>query len=343
MADNDNDELNEMMENRPLRNIKRVSKEEYGYATAERVPSDAEEKDNFRLSNVVQWSTGDDWRFIPSGKTKAALPPGFYNINQAPGIGIYFEKTPLKTEGLLRFPQANSDRVVSEISKFWNREEIFKQFKLVHKRGILLYGPPGSGKSCTIQLIMKDVVDREGIGVNFTNPFIFMEGIRLLRAIQPNTPVVVLMEDLDEILSRFSESDVLNVLDGVELLNKIVFIGTTNYPQELGPRIVNRPSRFDKRFKIGHPNEESRTIYLEHLFREHPDLRAKYDLAKWVADSEGFSLAHLKELFVAVVILEDDYEGAIKTLSSMKEKFPMGDCEDNNPIGFSPKMMGRRR
>lgn len=292
---------------------------------------------------VVQWTTDDNTRFIPAARTCGTLPPGLYRISQNAGIGVYFESLAVKTEGLLRFPQVNSDKVIHEIEKFWERGDIFAQFGLTHKRGILLWGPPGSGKSSTIQLVMADVIRRGGVGLLFCYPTLFLEGFRKLRAIQPTTPVVVLMEDLDEILDTCNESEVLNILDGAERLDKVVFLASTNYPGNLGPRIVNRPSRFDKRFKIGVPNAESRAMYLEHLFRDHPGLRAMWPLAKWVEDTAGFSLAHLKELFTAVVILDDTYDEAIATLRTMREKIDESDGEDDiNQMGFVPRNRSKR-
>jgi len=190
-----------------------------------------------------------------------------------------------------------------------------------------------SGKSSSIQLIMKDVVERGGIVVKFCHPHIFIEGMRIFRTIQPETPVVVLMEDLDAIMHNYGdESGVLNILDGVECVHKCVFLATTNYPEELGPRVINRPSRFDKRFKIGHPNEESRKLYFEYLMGDKVK-ELKVPLSKWIEDTNGFSIAHLKELFVAVIILGDEYEDAIFTLSSMKE-YISSDQDIERSMGF---------
>lgn len=194
-----------------------------------------------------------------------------------------------------------------------------------------------SGKSCTIQLIMRDVVERGGVVIKFTHPSLFIEGIRKFREIQPNTPVVVLMEDVDSILEIYNESEVLNILDGVNQIEKCVFLATTNYPEKLGARIINRPSRFDKRFKIPHPSAESRRIYFEYIIGGAEKVKAlKIDLDKWVEDTDEFSIAHLKELFTAVVILGDDYDEAIEALSLMKEDKPDShDDEARKAMGFA--------
>ena len=292
------------------------------------------------MGGYCQWATSDNKRFIPSSKTAKKLTPGVYDIHTNPSVGLYFEQIPVLTTGLVRFPETNSDKVVAEIKKFWKKEEIFKEYNLAYKRGIILWGPPGSGKSCTIQLIMQDVVERGGVVIKFTVPHLFVEGVRKFREIQPNTPIIVLMEDIDSILEHFSESEVLNILDGVNQIDKVVFLATTNYPERLGTRIINRPSRFDKRFKIGHPNPESRKLYFEYIIGVDKIKELNIDLDKWVEDTEGFSIAHLKELFTAVVILGDAYDDSIETLSTMKEVPKSIDDEYKKTLGFasaSPK------
>lgn len=267
-------------------------------------------------AGLVQWSSSDGKHFFGASHTARVLPPGLYDIESDPQGGIYFSKVLLKTEHLLRFPDTLQDRIVGEITKFWDRKDIFERHGLIHKRGILLYGPPGAGKSSATQLILEDVVCRGGVAVRFAHPSIFIIGMRILREVQPDTPVVVLMEDIDSTIEQYNESTVLNILDGVELVNRTCFIASTNYPEKLGPRIINRPSRFDKRFKIGYPSAESREIYFRHLAGEDID---KLDIPKWVEDTHDLSFAHLRELFIAVVILEDPYEEALATLRGMSE------------------------
>lgn len=328
----DNAALNERMQSAPQSrrraHLRESSVEPDDYVEGEN------EKDRF--GKLSQWTTGDGKRFLPAGHTKKALPPGVYEIHHSSTIGLYFEKIPVRTEGLIRFPQTNSEKVLKEIDVFWSRENVFKEYGLTYKRGIILWGPPGGGKTCTVNLIMKDVViDRKGIVIKFTNPGLFIEGMRILREIQPDTPVVVLMEDIDSIIEHYEESPVLNILDGVESVQKVVFLATTNYPEYLGPRIINRPSRFDKRFHIGYPNPDSRMLYFKHLAS---DKELDIDFSKWVKDTADFSIAHLKELFVAVVILGDEYDEALENLKLMKE-----DISSDKDNGKNFNLFGRGR
>ena len=291
-----------------------------------------ESKQDFE-PGYVQWTSPDGINYLPASKTVPRLPPGIYEIQRNPQTGPFFVSVPVKTEGLLRFPETNSNKVVTEIKKFWEREEIFRKYQISYKRGILLYGPPGSGKSCTVQLVMADVVKRGGIVMKFEDPYTFTEGLRILRNIHADMPVVAVIEDIDDFIEHSKESHFLNILDGVESVDRVVFLATTNYPEKLGQRVMNRPSRFDKRFRIGFPSEKSRRMYFEHLIGKENIQSLNIDLDRWIKDTDKLSIAHLKELFVAVVILGDEYKSAIKTLKAMKEQIETKDFEES--IGFS--------
>jgi hypothetical protein len=291
-------------------------------------PCEAEPK-----SNHVQWTTQDRKIFIPSGHSTQKLDPGMYEINHSNSIGYYFSKIERGTEGLVRFKETSSDEVVKEIETFWEREHLFQKFNLSFKRGILLWGPAGSGKTCTVKMVIEDIIKRKGIVVKFLQPSYFITGMRILREIEHDTPCVVLMEDLDSILETYNESEVINILDGVDMVNKVVYLATTNYPEKLGARIVNRPSRFDKRIKIGKPSAESRRIYFEHLFSANgKELREEHNIDKWVDDTNDLSIAHLKELFVSMVILGKEYDETIKRLKAMKDH--LDGVHNERSVGF---------
>lgn len=296
--------------------------------------------------SMTQWTSGDGRVFIPAPDTARVLPPGLYEIGANPQTGTYFEKLPVVTSGILRFPQTNFERVTAEITKFWDRRAVFDEYGILHRRGIFLFGPPGSGKTSLIQLVMEDVIRRGGVAVKFGHPHLFTDGMRKFRQIQPETPVVILMEDLDSTVQQYPETEVLNILDGVDRLDRVVYLASSNYPERLGDRVVNRPSRFDKRFFIGHPNPESRRMYLEHLIGTAGIESLGIELGQWVADTDGFSLAHLKELFTAVVILGDPYDDAVETLRDMKEVAITSEDDDKEfrtQLGYVAGRSGPKR
>jgi ATPase family associated with various cellular activities (AAA) len=261
----------------------------------------------------TQWSTFDDEFYYGVGKTSNALPPSLYSLNIVDGIGLVFNKVPFNTENLLRFPDTVMSDVVDEIAAFWTKNVRFKKYGIPHRRGILLYGPAGSGKSCTTQLICEDVIKRNGI-VLIYHPDLLLRGLSVLRTIQPATPVVVLMEDLDVIMQG-SRSLLLNMLDGVysKTIDRVVYLATTNFPERLERRITNSPSRFDRVVEVKLPSAEARRIYLKFLSSNKDNIL----LGKPDSDHEHFSFAHLKELFTSVVVFENDYDAVLSRLKEM--------------------------
>lgn len=285
-------------------------------------------------SKSSKWLSPDGVYYAPCGNTVEQLKPGYYDILNT-NSGLVFKLTELKLDDILRFQDSPSIQVVKEIQQFWSKGTRFKDHGLSHKRGILLYGPAGSGKSCTIQLVVNDVVSMGGVALHFSGAGIFKAGLDALREIQPTTPVVVVMEDIESILAQDNKSRVLNVLDGVEGLDRVVFLASTNYPDLLEARIVSRPSRFDRRYLIDYPSPNARREYLRFVTK---GALPEELIEKMVQDSDKFSLAHLKEFFVAIYMLETEYSEAHRILRDMVDKTLKGvekGARGGGVMGFS--------
>ncbi len=285
---------------------------------------------NGKAGAKVQWSTSNMMDFYPIGRSVKTLIPGYYETDQN-SEGYFLKKIDTSTEDLIKFPDGNEDEVINEIENFWKKEEEFVRTGLTYKRGILLWGPPGGGKTSTCRQLLKSVISLNGVCLKFNNPEYTKKGIRFIKEIQKKIPLIVLLEDLDSLFDMFEESEILQLLDGLEDVHNTVFIATSNYPNKLKPRVVNRPSRFDKRYLIDYPSKESRKIYLEHLINKHQN--CEIDVDKWVRDTDQFTVSHIKELFISVILFENNYEAVIKTLKNMKEK--MIDKDKLNKMGFS--------
>jgi SpoVK/Ycf46/Vps4 family AAA+-type ATPase len=202
------------------------------------------------------------------------------------------------------------------MQKFWDMEDRYRKHGLLYKRGILLFGPPGSGKTATIALLNKILLDKAGVVVMCDHPKITSLGLEALRRIEPERRIICIMEDIDEIIEKYGEHDLLALLDGENQVDRIVMLATTNYPDKLGARIVNRPSRFDERIFVGMPTPAARHKYLTNILGE----GATENIDKWVADTDGLSIAHLREMTAAVRCLDQDYDVVLKRLKSMKHK-----------------------
>ena len=90
----------------------------------------------------------------------------------------------------------------------------------------------------------------------------------------------------------------------------------TNYPEKLQERITNRPSRFDRRYKVELPNEDIREAYIRHKLKEE-DLK-NVDIQEWVKRTEGMSLSHLKEVVISTIVMGREFEEVMDNLEGLK-------------------------
>jgi len=111
-------------------------------------------------------------------------------------------------------------------------------------------------------------------------------------------------------------------------------LASTNFPRKLGARIINRPSRFDDRIFVGMPSLESRLAYLKLVTADEPLSEGQAEV--WAHDTEGMSLAHLRELVVAVRCLEQDYAEVVERLKSMRV-MPKESEGIGGDMGFRPE------
>lgn len=299
---------------------------------------DSENDNEYTNMNTLeynQWSIMTGNRFLPAIPTVSKLDAGFYDLVPTDS-GVCLERKDINVDDLFILPNDELAEIINDIVKFWERREVFKKYGLLHKRGILLYGRPGVGKSATIQLCTKHLIDNlGGVVINISNVddlenYSYI--IHKLRQIEPERPIIVILEDIESIAgeNNYTTSMLLNILDGVRQIDNVVYLATTNYPEKLQDRITNRPSRFDRRYEVLNPNEEVREAYLrKKLFDE--DL-AKVDIKTWVEKTEDMSIAHLRELVISVIVMQNDFQETIDRLNGLKIKPKIK--SDTNIIGF---------
>ncbi|SEM13435.1 proteasome-associated ATPase [Blastococcus sp. DSM 46786] len=183
--------------------------------------------------------------------------------------------------------------------------ELFREFQLRPPKGILLYGPPGCGKTLIAKAVAnslaKKVAAVKGEGVNQAKSyFLNIKGPELLNKYvgeterhirlvfqrarekaSEGTPVIVFFDEMDSIfrtrgsgVSSDVESTIvpqlLSEIDGVEGLENVIVIGASNREDMIDPAIL-RPGRLDVKIKIERPDAEAaRDIFSKYLVPELP-------------------------------------------------------------------------
>jgi len=299
-----------------------------------------------KVKEYSYWIVDSNNQYIPSLEliTIDKLLPGKYQIRWNNEYSrLMFVKENLILDELIELPNPIFNEILNDIEYFWNNKKLFQKYKFTYKRGILLHGKAGCGKSSITALLSKQVIDKGGIVLNINNSdalSTYLEAMTsCFRTIQPDTPVLVIFEDLDGLTRNPEvETTLLNILDGMNQSENVVNIGCTNYPEKLKDRILNRPSRFDKRYYIGLPNNKVRKYYFEHkiLPEDIKDRGGDKFIEKIVNDTKGLTLAHLGEFIKSVFIFGNSVEYTIKTLNDMGKTVTSYTNEDTASIGFIP-------
>lgn len=284
--------------------------------------------DQVTESDLTQWASLPNGVFRPCSRTCPALPSGVFGID-VDNNGLYLISRKVITDDLIILPDTASERVLTALQVFWDAKAKFADKGQLFKRGVMLWGPPGSGKTCTLMLLTRDIIKREGIVILPASPELTTKALQHVRMIEPDRPLICVLEDIDEMIDQHGEHALLALLDGETQINNVVFVATTNYPERLDARLVNRPSRFDEIIKIDMPSAAARSVYFRARLNKMELSDTK--LQGWVKDTDGLSIAHLKEIVVAVYCLGRDYAETLTRLKKMRNAIK---SESQNKIGM---------
>ena len=266
-------------------------------------------ENDHEVPNKVSLWTKSDGKYTASKDVEICdtLPPGMYSLDYHPNIGYQCTPQKAQTDELFLFSDSVADRIIPEVQKFWDKKELFKEHDLIHKRGILLYGSPGTGKSSYINIIARKLVKDGGIVFiirskqEFVNYVDFVRNV--FRKIQPDTNVISILEDIDHY--EGVHPIILDFLDGHAQLAHHVVIATSNNTEEL-PDTFFRPSRLDLKIEVPLP---SLTTRYEYFKNKKVDENLLTELAE---KTHGCSIADLKEVYVCVFLLDYTIENAIE-------------------------------
>ena len=187
--------------------------------------------------------------------------------------------------------------------------ELFVRLGIEPHSGILLYGPPGCGKTLLAKVIASESeANMYPInGPEIMNKY-YGETEAKLRDIfkeaKDNSPSIIFIDEIDAIAPKREEAygdvekrvvaQLLALMDGLNDRGNVIVLGATNRPDSVDPAL-RRPGRFDREFEISVPNEDGRLEILEIHTRGMP-INEDIDLKDLSSELHGYTGADIKSL-----------------------------------------------
>ena len=187
--------------------------------------------------------------------------------------------------------------------------ELFVRLGIEPHSGILLYGPPGCGKTLLAKVIASESEANMYLinGPEIMNKY-YGESEAKLRDIfkeaKDNSPSIIFIDEIDALAPKREEAygdvekrvvaQLLALMDGLNDRGNVIVLGATNRPDSVDPAL-RRPGRFDREFEISVPNEDGRLEILEIHTRGMP-LNDDIDLKDLSSELHGYTGADIKSL-----------------------------------------------
>lgn len=258
----------------------------------------------------------------------------------APDTEIFCEGEPLRREDEERLDDVGYDDVggvrkqmaqIRELVELPLRHpQLFKTIGVKPPKGILLYGPPGSGKT----LIARAVANETGAFFFLINGPEIMSKLagesesnlrKAFEEAEKNAPAIIFIDEIDSIapkrektqgeVERRIVSQLLTLMDGLKARAHVIVMGATNRPNSIDPAL-RRFGRFDREIDIGVPDEVGRLEVLR-IHSRNMKLAEDVDLESVARDTHGFVGADLAALCTEAA------------LQCIREKMDVIDLEDD--------------
>jgi hypothetical protein len=218
---------------------------------------------------------------------------------QAGSAGLKFHSVPSITRDKIILPDQLLRRIERQTIDTAKYSDAMKQAGRKLKRGILLHGKPGTGKTLTAMYLATQMKERSVILLTGRGQGLIENSCFFARWLAPS---MVIIEDVDligeERSSRNCTSavllELLNEMDGLANDLDVLFLLTTNRPEILEPALASRPGRVDQAFEVPLPDSDCRRQLFE-LYSKGMTVQVK-DIETYVKRTAGASGAFIGEL-----------------------------------------------
>jgi ATP-dependent 26S proteasome regulatory subunit len=214
--------------------------------------------------------------------------------------GITVHKLPAVQRDDVILPDATLKLLDRDVLRFVESRAQLRRLGQSTRKGILLYGPPGTGKTHTIRYLASNLPGHTTLIITAAQVARLAQYMSLARLLQP---AMVVIEDVDLIardrddMGPCEESmlnELLNQMDGLKQDADILFILTTNRPEQLEGALASRPGRIDQAIEVPLPDEAGRNKLVQLYGRGLP--LADAVVAEAARRTKGVSAAFIKEL-----------------------------------------------
>ena len=196
--------------------------------------------------------------------------------------------------------------IQDDVANFFASRETYRAYDVPWKRGIMFIGSPGNGKTHAVKALINKM-QQNCLYVKSVKSSSAIDNANIREVFdraRQSAPCILVLEDIDSLVTGENRSFFLNELDGFAANEGILTLATTNHPERLDPAILNRPSRFDRKYHFELPALTERLAYITFWNDSlKPAMRLSGEVVTQIAElTDGFSFAYMKELFVSSTI-----------------------------------------
>jgi ATPase family protein associated with various cellular activities (AAA) len=230
-------------------------------------------------------------------------------------LRIAFHRLPQIERDAIILPEGLLERVERHTIGFSRVAEKLRAASRHLKRGLLLHGAPGTGKTLTAMYLAGQSPDRTVILLTGRSLGLIEQSCAMARTLQPAT---VIIEDVDLIAEERTHQgaacnavlfELLNAMDGLAEDADVLFVLTTNRPDILEPALASRPGRIDQAVEVPLPDAGCRRRLFD-LYGRGLTM-AIADLELFVRRTEGASAAFIRELLRRAALIAAEESGPI--------------------------------